>query len=106
MKKNLLTLFVITLVISLCSLTAFAADSGADIYKSKCQSCHGANGTPNPAMAKSMGLKDLKSADVQKQSDADLKTAVAKGKGKMTGFAGKLTDDQIAEVVKYVKSLK
>jgi mono/diheme cytochrome c family protein len=57
-------------------------------------------------MAKSMNLKELGSADVQKLSDADLKTVVEKGKGKMTGFAGKLTPEQIDDVVKYVRSLK
>jgi|SRR4051812_22645563 cytochrome c6 len=102
MKRVLIVLALFGLL----SLTSFAADSGADIYKGKCQSCHGANGTPNPAMAKSMGLKDLKSEDVQKQSDADLKTVVEKGKGKMPGFAGKLTPDQTNDVVKYLRTLK
>ena len=92
-------------LIALFSLVAFA-DGGADLYKSKCQSCHGANGTPNPAMAKSMGLKDLGSADVQGKSDADLKTAIDKGKGKMPGFNGKVTEEQQTELVKYIRSLK
>jgi mono/diheme cytochrome c family protein len=43
---------------------------------------------------------------VQKQSDADLTTAIAKGKGKMPGYEGKLTADQIQDLVKYVRSLK
>jgi cytochrome c6 len=102
MKKFIAVLMIVGLM----SLSGFAAESGADLYKAKCQMCHGADGTPSASMAKSMGLKDLKSDDVQKQSDADLKTAVSKGKGKMTGFAGKLTDPQIDEVVKYVRSLK
>ena len=96
----------ILVLLGMMSLVAFAADSGADLYKAKCQSCHGANGTPNPAMAKSMGLKDLGSADIQGKSDADLKTSVDKGKGKMPAFNGKLTDAQIDEVVKYVRTLK
>jgi cytochrome c6 len=95
----------IMVLLGLFSLVAFA-DGGADLYKAKCQSCHGANGTPNPAMAKSMGMKDLGSADVQGKSDADLKTAIDKGKGKMPAFAGKITDEQQAELVKYVRSLK
>jgi cytochrome c6 len=94
------------LVFGCMGMAAYAADAGADTYKAKCQMCHGPNGVPSPAMAKSMNLKDLGSADVQKQSDADLKTTVEKGKGKMTGFAGKLSADQIDEVVKYVRSLK
>ena len=96
----------VLMIVGLMSLSGFAADSGADLYKSKCQMCHGADGTPSPAMAKSMGIKDLKSPEVQKQSDAELKTIVSKGKEKMTCFAGKLTDAQIDEVVKYVRSLK
>src|SRR5436309_1164868 len=101
--KKLMAMLVFA---GLMGVSAMAADSGADIYKGKCQMCHGADGAPSAAMAKSMGIKDLKSDDVQKQSDADLKTTVEKGKGKMSPFAGKLTPEQITEVVKYVRSLK
>lgn len=95
----------IVMLLGLMSLTGFA-QTGADTYKAKCQMCHGADGTPPAAMAKSMGIKDLKSDDIQKMSDADLKAVVEKGKNKMTGFAGKLTPAQIDDVVKYVRSLK
>ncbi len=100
MKKS-----VVIALFGAMSLACFA-QSGADVYKSKCQMCHGADGTPPAAMAKSMGIKDLKSDEIQKQSDADLKAVVEKGKGKMTGFAGKLTPAQIDDVVKHVRSLK
>jgi hypothetical protein len=43
---------------------------------------------------------------VQKQSDADLNTVIAKGKGKMPGYEGKLTGDQIQELVKFIRTLK
>jgi mono/diheme cytochrome c family protein len=88
------------------SVSSFAADSGADVYKAKCASCHGAEGKGDTAMGKSMKLKDLASEDVQKMSDADLTTIVEKGKKPMPGYEGKLTKDQITEVVKYVRSLK
>lgn len=101
MKK----IVALVMLLGLLSLTGFA-QTGADTYKAKCQMCHGADGTPPAAMAKSMGIKDLKSDDIQKQSDADLKATVEKGKGKMTGFAGKLTPAQIDDVVKHVRSLK
>ncbi len=98
--------FVVMMFVAIVSMMSFAADAGADTYKAKCQACHGANGTPNPAMAKSMGLKDLGSAEVQGKSDADLKTMIDKGKGKMPSFEGKLTSAQIDEVVKYIRTLK
>ena len=101
MKK----IVAIVMLLGLMSLSGFA-QAGADTYKAKCQMCHGADGTPPAAMAKSMGIKDMKSDDIQKMSDADLKAAVEKGKGKMPAFAGKLTPAQIDDVVKYVRSLK
>lgn len=85
------------------SLTAFAAD-GSEIYKSKCASCHGANGAG--AMAKKLGSRDLNSADFQKSSDADIEKVIADGKGKMPGYAGKLSKDDITAVTKYLRTLK
>ena len=85
------------------SLSAFAAD-GAAVYKAKCASCHGADGAG--AMAKKMGSRDLNSADFQKTSEADVAAVIAKGKGKMPGYDGKLSTDEISAVAKYVKSLK
>src|SRR5579864_7339004 len=88
------------------STSVFAADSGADLYKTKCAMCHGPDGKGETAMGKRLGIKDLGSADVQKQSDADLTTVVTKGKGKMPGYEGKLTGDQIQELVKFISTLK
>jgi cytochrome c6 len=81
------------------------ADAAAD-YKAKCQACHGPGGVPSEGMAKSMGLKALGSADVQAMSDADLTAAISTGKGKMPGFKGKLSDEQVNDLVKYIRTLK
>ncbi len=105
MTKLISKALVVVLALGLAfTLTAKAADSGADTYKAKCASCHGPNG--DGAMAKKLGSKDLNSDDVQKQSDADLIKTVTDGKGKMPSYKGKLTDDQIKDVVKFVKTLK
>ena len=53
-----------------------------------------------------MGLKPLSSPEVQKMSDADLTALVTNGKGKMPAYKGKLSDDEISAVVKYVKTLQ
>jgi mono/diheme cytochrome c family protein len=86
--------------------TAFGAADGAAIFKAKCSMCHGPNGDASSGMAKGMGLKPLSSPEVQKMSDADLTALVTNGKGKMPASKGKLTDDEISAVVKYVKTLK
>ena len=85
--------------------SAFAAD-GAAVFKAKCAMCHGADGSASTGMGKSMGLKPLSSPEVQKMSDADLTALVNSGKGKMPAYKGKLSDDEISAVVKYVKTLK
>jgi mono/diheme cytochrome c family protein len=85
--------------------SAFAAD-GAAVFKAKCAMCHGADGSASTGMGKSMGLKPPSSPEVQRMSNADLTSVVTNGKGKMPAYKGKLSDDEISAVVKYVKTLK
>jgi cytochrome c6 len=100
--KFALTVVAVALVFSTWSF----AEDGADIFKSKCAACHGADGKGATAMGKALKLRDLTSADVQKQSDAELTDIVTKGKGKMPSYEGKLSKDQISDVVKYIRTLK
>jgi cytochrome c6 len=81
-----------------------AADDAAALYKSKCQVCHGADGKGSAAGQK-LGVRDFHSPEVQKESDADLIKITKEGKGKMPKFEGKLTDDQIKDLVKYIRTL-
>ena len=103
MKKLAATATLAIMSMAVFAGTAFASP-GEDAYKAKCAMCHGADGAG--AMAKKMGSKDLNSAEVQKMSDAELATVISTGKGKMTGFKGKLTDEQISDVVKHIRTLK
>lgn len=86
--------------------TAAAQDDAAALYKSRCQVCHGADGKGDTPAGKKLGVKDFHSPEVTKMSDAELVEAIKKGKGKMQGYEGKLTDDQIKSLVKYLRSLK
>ena len=83
----------------------FAQSSGADTYKAKCQSCHGAEGTPNPGIAKVMGVKPAGDPSVKSLSEATMIADTTNGKGKMPAFKGKLTDPQIKASVDYFRSL-
>ena len=89
-------------VIALALPTIATAQSAPDLYKAKCAMCHGADGSGKAAM----GTKSLGSADIQKMSDADLTNAITNGKGKMPAYKGKLTDAQISDMVKYIRTLK
>ena len=97
-----LAVVVVALAIFALPLASFAADAAADVFKSKCAMCHGPDGK-----GKLPGTKDLGSAEVQKASDADLTATITNGRPpKMPSYKGKLTDDQIKDMVKYIRSLK
>jgi mono/diheme cytochrome c family protein len=81
------------------------ADDTEALYKSKCQVCHGADGKGSPVGQK-LGVRDFHSPEVAKENDADLIKITKEGKGKMPKFDGKLTDDQIKSLIKYIRSLK
>jgi cytochrome c6 len=81
------------------------AQTGADTYKAKCQMCHGATGLGDTPAGKAMNAHPFNSADVLKESDADLIAVIKNGKNKMPAFAGKLTDAQINDVVAFIHTL-
>jgi cytochrome c6 len=102
--KLFISMLVVTLVLAT-GLPAVAQDSPEALYKSKCQMCHGADGKGTAAGQK-MGVRDFHDPEVAKQSDADLVALTKKGKGKMPAYDGKLTDDQIKSLIKYIRTLK
>ena len=106
MKTVFRAILVVMVITFAFSTWTFAADTGADVYQAKCVSCHGPDGKGDTAMGKNLKLKDLASADVQKQTDADLTTVIEKGKEPMPGYEGKLTKEQVADLVKYIRALK
>jgi cytochrome c6 len=105
MKARLALLALVALTLLPASLYADAA-KGADVYKAKCQMCHGADGKGQTPMGKSMKLKDLGSADVQNMKDSELKTLIENGKGKMPSYKGKLTNAEIEDVVQHIRTFK
>ena len=63
------------------------------------------DGSGQTTVGKSMKIRDLSSADVQKQTDSDLQKIIADGKGKMTGFKAKLSVADISSLVAYIRGL-
>ena len=104
--KTILTALV-TLAISANWALGADAKAGQAAYNKACKSCHGADGTPNAAIAKSMKveMKDLKSAEVQAASDDDLMKAITHGTGKMKPIKSVSAADA-GNVVAYIRSLK
>jgi cytochrome c6 len=108
MKMNMKNLGRTTLATALLAGTClFSTPAKADVaaaeatYKAKCAGCHGADAKGKEAMK----TRDLSSADVQKQSDADLTGIITNGKGKMPAYKT-MTPDQVKDMVAYIRSLK
>ena len=105
MQKSL----IICVLAATFAVGSFGADlkAGQAAYDKACKSCHGPDGAANATIARAMKveMRDLKSAEVQSQSDADLKKAITDGVGKMRPvktISGAMLDD----VVAYVRSWK
>jgi mono/diheme cytochrome c family protein len=103
--KRLLCLAVALGVVLMISVPKAQADDSADLFKSKCQMCHGADGKGS-AVGLKMGAHDWHSADIMKMTDAQLTDIIDKGKGKMPAFTGKLTADQVKGLVAYIHTLQ
>lgn len=109
-SKHLMRTILVTLsFISLSAAAALAADANAGkaVYDRACKSCHGQDGTANPAIAKMMKveIQDLKSPEVQGMSNDDIKKVITDGKGKMRAMPS-VSGADLDNVVAYVHSLK
>jgi len=78
--------------------------SGQELYKSKCQMCHGAAGLADSGAGKAMKVKPATDPDVKKMNEEQMIEAVRNGMGKMQPFKGKLTDAEIKESVSYFRT--
>ncbi len=77
----------------------------ADSFKLQCSSCHGQNGAGDTSLGKTLKAADLRSPEVQKQSDAQLAQVIADGRKNMPSFGNSLTQDQIRALVSYIRKL-
>lgn len=100
------SLMVIFALIVLMAAPAWGQSAGEALYKSKCQACHGPDGSGDTVMGKKLGAKDLRSAEVQKQTDPQIAEIITKGKEKMKGFEGRLTADELKTLIAQVRSLR
>jgi len=106
MRNWIRSMLVLTAAICVTAAMSFAASPGEAIFKANCQTCHGPSGTPNPGIAKMLGVMPVSDPAMKKLTEAEMIAAVKNGKGKMPKFSGKLSDAQIKDVVVYFRTLK
>jgi mono/diheme cytochrome c family protein len=89
------------------ALAAGDAKAGAEIYAKSCKSCHGADGTPNAAIAKMMkvDMKHLGDPAVQALGEAKWTEIITSGMGKMKAVKT-VSGNQVADVIAFAKTLK
>jgi cytochrome c553 len=92
-------------------LTASAADAKENWEKS-CQKCHGADGKGQTVMGKKLKIKDYTDAKVQDEmKDAEMTKLIKEGKKEgdkqlMKGYADDLKDQEIKDLVAFIRKFK
>ena len=90
-------------------LGADGAAAGAGVFKSTCESCHGPRGHGDGAAGQSLDPKPRNLAEFQGTAGDDyLFWRIYSGKPgtSMVGWNGVLTDEQIWQVVSFIRTLK
>ena len=106
MTSRINSTFIILLAVSFAG-PAFAQGPGADVYKAatpKCAMCHGADGLGNTPAGKNMKAASFKDPSIVKAPDAQLIASVKNGKGKMIPEGPRAKDDDIWNLVIYVRA--
>jgi cytochrome c6 len=86
-------------------LSLSATDSVEALYKAKCAMCHGADGKGTTPAGMKLNARDFHSPEVAKQTDAQLRETLEKGKNKMPAYKDKLKEDELESLVGYVRGL-
>jgi mono/diheme cytochrome c family protein len=84
-----------------------SAEDAATVFKKKCSPCHGKDGQPNKVFAK-QGVRSFKDAEWQEATtDEQIEKSIREGKKgtMMAGFEKQLTDDEITDLVAYIRDL-
>ena len=105
MKLLTTAIAISTVVVSAMGVASAADSPGTTIFRSNCVICHSADGSGNTALGKKYKVRDLKSPEVQKATDAELSEVISKGKKPMPAFADRLKQDEIQQVVAYLREL-
>jgi len=110
MKISYRSLGVVSGIVGMAAASLLAADAqkGKEIFEKKCAMCHAKDLKGNPAMAKMYKLDpsalNLLKKETQDKKDADLIATTTKGKGRMPAQEGKLSAEDIAGAVAYIRS--
>jgi cytochrome c oxidase cbb3-type subunit 3 len=82
------------------------AGRGARIFQRTCSGCHGADGRGSWRAGLATRPRDLTKPDFQAQmSNEQLRHSIRVGKGQMPAFGGLMGDEEISDVIAFVRTL-
>src|SRR5690348_1236066 len=98
----------LALTVAIPLLARAEADKKAEkLWKSKCATCHGADGKAQTEQGKKLGVLDYSDPAWQKaHSDEEIRKGIAEGVKGMDGYKDKLSAEQIDSLVAFVRGLK
>lgn len=109
MKREKTNLIISCLIIFILSFSLAYAEDGKKVYDKKCTTCHGKDGKGNRAMLKTLkvnaSLLDLLDKETLDKSDEELISIISKGINKMPAYGKALKDEEIKDVISYIRSL-
>lgn len=94
------------------AVTLGRAAPATENWENECASCHGADGKAQTKQGKKLKIRDYTDPKVQAElkDDAMFKAikegVVENGKERMKAFAETFSDDEIKELVAYIRTLK
>ncbi len=97
-------IMALVLIVMLCaSGAAFAADptKGRAIYATHCQNCHGSNGA-----GQFPGMPDFSRGESLFRPDIELVRVIYSGRGMMPAYRGMFTEEELLDVVAYLRTLR
>jgi mono/diheme cytochrome c family protein len=113
-KKTVVAIFATTaltlslsapLAARMSSSPALAFQSVKSLYASKCAVCHGNDGSASTAKGKELKVRNLRSEEFKKMSDAKAMEVMLKGKGKMEGYEKTLGKEKLEQLLAYCREL-
>ena len=110
MKNQLTRILAASVILALPGL--LTASPGEELWMKNCKKCHGDAGKGDTPMGQKFGVRDYTSAEVQASlTDEAIKSAIVDGKADESGkklmlaFGKKLSDEEVAALVAYMRSL-
>lgn len=112
LMKN--TLYYAPLAALLFGAATLSAADATDVWAKNCAACHGKDGAGHTKAGRMARVKDMTSPQYQKgftdeQAAAQIKGGLkdpSSGRIRMKAFGDVLTDDQVKDLVAYVRSLR